>query len=210
MHQYIRIYALLAMLAVTLPATVQAEDNGMTARGIFTLLPASIFENTAEGLSDAEKQQLLAEGHTEFWEVAGETEDVIVFAALPFRDSAVALRLFRNTADGSVEAAIGTLGGPICTMELWRVDASGRMVPIDTPPEPDIRDFLDQGQKLPPDINPTVLICLGLGGLKAEPVFWNSSGMAHVPLANEVSFQWNGKAFEKQVTPRKEQSGERP
>ena len=28
--------------------------------------------------------------------------------------------------------------------------------------------------------------------------------------ANDVSFQWNGKAFEKQVTPRKEQSGERP
>ena len=63
---------------------------------------------TGRCLSDAEKQQLLAEGHTEFWEVAGETEDVIVFAALPFRDSAVALRLFRNTADGSVEAAIGT------------------------------------------------------------------------------------------------------
>ena len=60
MHQYIRIYALLALLAVTLPATAQAEDNGMTARGIFTLLPASIFENTAEGLSDAEKQQLQA------------------------------------------------------------------------------------------------------------------------------------------------------
>ena len=59
MHQYIRIYALLALLAVTLPATAQAEDNGMTARGIFTLLPASIFENTAEGLSDAEKQQIL-------------------------------------------------------------------------------------------------------------------------------------------------------
>ena len=99
---------LLALLAIVPPTTADAEDNGMTARGIFTQLPASIFENTAEGLSDADKQQLLTEGHTEFWEIAGETEDVIVFAALPFRDSAVALRLFRNTADGSVEAAIGT------------------------------------------------------------------------------------------------------
>ena len=210
MWNYMRIAALLALLAIVPPTTADAEDNGMTARGIFTQLPASIFENTAEGLSDADKQQLLTEGHTEFWEIAGETEDVIVFAALPFRDSAVALRLFRNTADGSVEAAIGTLGGPICTMELWRVDASGRMVPIDTPPEPDIKDFLGQGRKLPPDVNPTVLICLGLGGLKAEPVFWNSSGMTQVPLANDVSFQWTGKCVEKQVSPHKEQTGERP
>ncbi|WP_241160213.1 hypothetical protein [Desulfovibrio sp. ZJ369] len=201
----LRIAAFLFMLIPLLAAArAQAEDNGMTARGLFTLLPVSIFENTAEGLSESEKQQLLAEGHTEFWEIAGETEDVIVFAALPFRDSAVALRLFRNSADGSVEAAVGTLGSPICTMELWRVDSSARMVPIDTPPEPDISEFLGQGQKLPQDVNPTVLICLGQGGLKAQPVFWNSSGMAHVPLANDVSFQWNGKAFEKRVFPHKE------
>lgn len=195
---------LLLLLPLLAPARAHAEDNGMTARGLFTLLPVSIFENTAEGLSESEKQQLLAEGHTEFWEIAGETEDVIVFAALPFRDSAVALRLFRNSADGSVEAAVGTLGSPICTMELWRVDSSARIMPIDTPPEPEISDFLGQGQTLPRNVNPTVLICLGLGGLKAQPVFWNSSGMAHVPLANDVSFQWNGKAFEKRVFPHKE------
>lgn len=195
---------LLALLPLLAPAWTRAEDNGMTARGLFTLLPVSIFENTAEGLSESEKQQLLAEGHTEFWEIAGETEDVIVFAALPFRDSAVALRLFRNSDDGSVEAAVGTLGSPICTMELWRVDRSARMVPIDTPPEPDISEFLSQGQKLPRDVNPTVLICLGLGGLKAQPVFWNSSGMAQVTLAHDVSFQWNGKAFEKRILPHKE------
>lgn len=194
--------AILALLLAAAPAL--AEDNGMTARGIFAQLPESLFENTAEGLSPAEKQQLLAEGHTEFWEVAGETESVMVFAALPFRDSAVALRLFRNTADGSVEAAIGTLGGPMCTMELWRVDSSGRTVPIDTPPEPDIAEFLGPEQKLPPDVNPTVLICLGLGGLKAQPLFWTSSGMAHVPLAHDISFQWNGKAFEKHILPHKE------
>lgn len=210
MWNCMRLVALLTLLAIMPSAAARAEDNGMTARGIFATLPVSIFENTAEGLSEADKQRLLTEGHTEFWEIAGETEDVMVFAALPFRDSAVALRLFRNTADGSTEAAIGTLGVPICTLELWRVDATGRMVPVVTPPEPDIREFLDQGRQLPRDINPTVLICLGLGGLKAEPVFWNSSGMTQVPLAHDVSFQWNGRNFEKQVHPHRAQTGEQP
>ena len=39
------------------------------------------------------------------------------------------------------------------------------------------------------------------GGLKAQPLFWTSTGMAHVPVDNDVSFQWNGKSFEKLVQP---------
>lgn len=183
------------------PDEALAEDNGMTARGVFSMLPPSIFENTAEGLPKEEKQRLLTEGHSEFWEVAGESEDVIVFSALPFHDSAVALRLFRNVDDGSVQAAIGTLGAAICTLELWRVDDSGRAVPVDTPPEPAISEFLDQGQSLPPDIEPDVLMCLGLGGLKAQPVFWDSRGMTQIPLAHDVSYQWTGRAFVKEVSP---------
>lgn len=179
-----------------------AEDNGATARGVFTILPTGIFETTAEGLSDADKQQLLMDGRTEFWEIAGETPDVLVFATLPFRDRAVGLRLFRNSGDGSTVVAVGTLGEPICTVELWRLDLSGRLVPVDTPPEPDVREFLARGQKLPRGTTPTVLICLGMGGLKASPVFWNSRGQASVPLRNNISYQWTGTGFEKQVTPR--------
>lgn len=196
---------LLAALALLLPlagGAARAEDNGATARGLFTMLPTSIFETTAEGLSEAEKQQLLTEGRTEFWEISGETPDVLVFASLPLRDRAVGLRLFRNVADGSTDVAVGTLGEPICTVELWRQDVSGRIVPIDTPPEPDAREFLGKGQKLPGNVMPTVLICLGLGGLKAEPVFWSSKGKVDLPLANEVSYQWTGQGFEKRVTPR--------
>ena len=195
----------LALVLAAASAPALAQESCPTAREIFAMLPESIFENTVEGLSPSEKQNLLARGHSEFWEVAGETEDVLVLAALPFHDTAVALRLFRNQADGFIMAAVGTLGGPVCTMELWHIDRSGRAVPADTPQEPDIAEFLGQEQKLPPDVNPTVMICLGLGGLRAQPLFWTSSGMAHVPLANDISFQWNGKAFEKHISPHGEQ-----
>lgn len=198
-----RALALALLVALAVAGIARGEDNGATARGMFTMLPTTIFETTAEGLSEAEKQQLLLEGRTEFWEISGETPDVLVFASLPFRDRAVGLRLFRNEEDGSTEVAVGTLGEQICTVELWRQDISGRVVPVDTPPEPDAREFLGKGQKLPGNVMPTVLICLGLGGLKAEPVFWSSKGKVDLPLANEVSYQWTGKGFEKQVTPRK-------
>ena len=199
------VLALAAISALALaPAESGAAGQERNAREVFASLPESIFENTPEGLGPAEKQKLLANGQADFWEVAGETEDVMVFATLPFHDVAVALRLFRHSDNGTVDAAVGTLGGPVCTVELWRMDASGRLVPVDTPPEPPVEEFLGKDQKLPPDVKATVMICLGLGGLRAQPLFWTSTGMAHVPVANDIGYQWNGKNFEKHVQPHSE------
>ena len=181
-----RVFFCLLMLMLLVPSAGLAQESALTAGEAFGELPTSIFENTAEGLEDEDKQQLLEEGQSEFWELAGESRDVIVFRALPFRDSGVALRLFRDADDGSAVAAIGTLGTELCTVELWRVDASGRTVPVDVPQEPDIQEFFAKGQPVPDDVNPSVLICLGMGGLRAHPVFWNKTGMLYLPLANEI------------------------
>lgn len=177
------------------------QTERLTARHFFATLPTGIFETTAEGLDESQKQELLVNGKTDFWELAGETDNVIVFTALPFRDSGVAVRLFRNDQDGSVLAAVGTLGGEMCTVELWRMDRNGRTIPVDTPQEPSVREFFAKDAALPKDINPSVSICLGRGGLVARPIFWNASGMVHVPLTNDVSYQWDGRHFQKQVQP---------
>ena len=202
-----RVFFCLLMLMLLGPSVGLAQESALTAREAFSALPTSIFENTAEGLEDEDKQQLLEEGQSEFWELAGESRDVIVFRALPFRDSGVALRLFRDADDGSAVAAIGTLGTELCTVELWRVDASGRTVPVDVPQEPDIPEFFAKGQPVPDDVNPSVLICLGMGGLRAHPVFWNKTGMLYLPLANEIGYRWDGHRFQKVVRPHAEGSG---
>lgn len=189
-----RVFFCLLMLMLLGPSAGLAQESALTAREAFSALPTSIFENTAEGLEDEDKQQLLEEGQSEFWE-------------LPFRDSGVALRLFRDADDGSAVAAIGTLGTELCTVELWRVDASGRTVPVDVPQEPDIQEFFAKGQPVPDDVNPSVLICLGMGGLRAHPVFWNKTGMLYLPLANEIGYRWDGHRFQKVVRPHAEGSG---
>lgn len=196
-----RCFFCLLLLMLLCPAGGMAGESALTAREAFSALPTSIFENTAEGLEDEAKQRLLEEGQTEFWELAGESRDVIVFRSLPFRDGGVALRLFRDADDGSAVAAIGTLGSELCTVELWRVDASGRTVPVDTPQEPDIREFFAPGQTLPEGVAPSVLICLGMGGLRATPVFWNSTGMVYLPLAHDIGYRWDGHRFQKVVRP---------
>lgn len=195
----IRLGFTLTLLAMLLAQTVKAEDYGHTARGMFALLPPSIFENTPEGLSEAARQDLLHTGKSEFWEIAGETADVLVLAQLPFRDKSVAFRLFRNDVDGSTEVAVGTLGSPICTVELWRVDGAGRVLPVDTPPEPGINEFFRKKRKRDP--GETVLVCLGPGGLAARPVFWSKKGITEPEVDYEISYVWSGSGFEKKIRP---------
>lgn len=204
MRHCVWISALLGVFMFALSFTIAGAEQGagINAKGFFALLPPSIFENTVEGLSETEKQRLLVDGQAEFWHLADETDDVLVFSSLPFHDSTVALRLFRNTADNSCIAAIGTTDGPLCTMELWRMDNSGRIVPIDAPAEPDIREFLEPGRLLPDGINPFALICLDTEGVRAQPLFWSSRGLADMSVANDIRYQWTGTAFEKQILPK--------
>jgi hypothetical protein len=201
--RHLRHAAWLCFLAFCLaPRCVLAGESSrdVSAREVFTLLPDTIFENTVEGLGEGEKQRLLADGQAEFWQLAEETKDSLLFSALPFHDSAVALRLFYGTGGDFCLAATGTIGGPLCTLELWRVDSAGRIVPVDGPSEPDIRDFLDAGQVLPRDIQPSAILCLDFDGLKAQPLFWSSAGLVDLPVAREVRYQWNGSSFEKLIT----------
>lgn len=191
--------AILALLCNSLAAAAQSSD--LTARNAFSLIPPSIFENTPTGLDETGKQALLQTGSSQSWEISGETGDVIVFAELPFKERAVALRLFKNFEDGSVAAAIGTLGDPVCTVELWQIDSAGRVVPIDTPPEPSIHEFFSKKRNPPKSQQNSVMICLGLGGLWAKPVFWNEYGIIEPKIDKEISYQWTGRDFSKVVKP---------
>lgn len=164
------------------------------------MLPTSIFENTPEGMTEHDKQELLITGKSEYWEIAGESPDVLVFTTLPFRDSSIGMRLFRNSQDSSVEVAIGTLGEPVCSVELWRLDSSGRLVPVDTPAEPDVREFFVPGHALSPRIQHSVLICLGDGGLSARPVFWNNRGILPAQIDNNIDYVWTGQNFKKKIS----------
>jgi hypothetical protein len=192
------LFCLLACCVV--PARALAGDErDISPREVFALLPGTIFENTVEGLSEGEKQRLLAEGQAEFWQLAEETEDSLLFSALPFHDSAVALRLFHAASGDFCLAVAGTIGGPLCTLEFWRIDNAGRIVPVEAPSEPDIRDFLEDGQVLPKNIQPSTILCLDFDGLKAQPLFWSSAGLVDVSVARQVRYHWNGSGFEKQL-----------
>ncbi|MGJ3521432.1 hypothetical protein ACR4XJ_00185 [Nitratidesulfovibrio sp. D1] len=217
MHRILRTAALLVSLTVTLTAalavgtgvtlgatTARAAGGQITALDMFRMLPATIFENTAEGLSDEEKQQLADEGETGFWAVIESTPEHFEVGALPMLDTRVSVRVFRAD-NGDTLAAMGVKNGEACALELWRRKPDGRLAPAATPEEPDIAEFFAPGHKLPPGTSPSVMLCLGENDLEARALLWTSTGLAQVKFDHRVLYRWNGSTFSKVVLPVSEQ-----
>lgn len=171
--------------------------DGPGARSVFWRLPTTIFDNTVPGLSESEKYELLVQGATDHWAIRHSSHDTLEIAEVPGGDATVLLRLFRG--QGYLLAAIGTDSGPVCSTELWRLDARGGAEPVDTPPEPDILDFFAPGTRIPPDVTASLPFCVRPEGLEVRPLFWTSIGLAHVPVDNAVFYVWTGAKFSKRI-----------
>ena len=187
---------LFAGFAVEQAASVRAAEP-VAALEIFRLLPATIFENTLEGMDADEKERLLDYGKSEYWILLPDSRDDLELVSLPFGDTRVFLHAYREDGGGTL-ALIGSRSEDICTLELWRMD-QGNFAPVDSPPEPPVADFFAKGNRMPKDVQASVLFCLDGQGLEAQAVFWNRQGRAHVPVDNEVRYEWNGRLFEKRV-----------
>lgn len=177
--------------------------NPLSARDVFIRLPESIFESTEEGLTEQDKNDLLNCGRSEFWEIIQETPDDMIFSSLPFGEKTVGLRLYRNDEDGSVNIAAGPMDEAVCTVEFWKSDVHGRLVPVEGPEEPPVGEFFKKGAKIPGKAQTTILICLDTEGIVAKPVFWNKKGILDVPVDNQILFNWQNGKFSKEIRPKR-------
>lgn len=201
-HRNMRAVVLLVALAVTASGigAARAAGGDVTALEMFRQLPATIFENTAEGLKEEEKQQLIDEGETDFWAIVDNSPESLVLGALPQLDTRVSVRVFRAD-NGDTLAAVGVRNGEACALELWRRKADGRLVPAATPDEPDISEFFAAGHKTPANTSPSVMLCLDGDELEARALLWTATGLAQVPFDHSVRYRWNGSTFTKMVLP---------
>lgn len=178
---------------------VFAEDVGPTARGLFMLLPSSIFEESPEGLTESAKEDLLNDGKSDYWEITEEDPDTLVFNALPFNERSISLRLFRDYENGKVLAIFGTAGETPCALELWQVDMTGRAVPAEAPHEPQLREFYKKKAKIQAKDHYSIFLCLKGDKLEAAPYIYRGGELRPALVDNKITYAWDGKTFEKKI-----------
>ena len=190
---------LLASALLPMPLAHAAERHIPSALDIFRLLPTSVFENTPEGLSDEEKQQLINKGHTSLWRMLPVDTDELKIESMPIAGSEVTIRLFHEQNASVV--AVGAESRDGCAVELWRYDAQGRLVPHPLPQEPNIADFFAP-DATPKGLASSVLFCLSGTVLRAYPLLAGPQGPdPTIQPLNAVFFRWTRAGFEKAAVP---------
>lgn len=196
----LRLIVLGALAVCVLHTGTARAERFLSAMDIFARLPVTFFEDTAEGLSEEERDQLVSTGRCPYWQVISESSDSLVLASRPFGETEVTLRVFRG-GDHDFVAAIGTSATPMCALELWGLGSAGGLVPVSTPPDPPLSDYLTKNPRLPRDVSPAIVFCLNADGLETRPLFWGPEGLLNIPLDRRVDFVWQHGAFKKVMTP---------
>lgn len=196
------VYAALLCLSTTFAIFFQPSDaqaQTLSAMEIFARLPITLFEDTPEGLSSDERNQLVERGECAYWIVSSESADKLVLLSRPFGETRVTLQVFRGGENGFV-AAIGNSSSPICALELWELDGAGGLVPISTPKDPAIAEFFDPGYRLPRSISPVTLFCLADNALESRPLFWGPEGLMNITPTRQVRYTWKDGQFKKEIS----------
>ncbi len=101
-------------------ADVGPADEPM--RAVLARLPAAIFDDTTEGLSEPDKRTLLLTGASDFFQLEEPATD---FVRVRYRDGQVDLRRF-SRADGGAVIAVATANLRARSFGLWRISAADK------------------------------------------------------------------------------------
>ncbi len=188
-----RKYVFLVLLVFWVSGAKYALGFVLTPLEAFARIPLNFFENTVEGLTEEQKNELLLWGRTAPWYIKDAGSEHMVLESSVAPENQVLVQLFPS--EHSLVLAIGTDAGPLCAMELWQLDEHGRVVPYPQPEEPSVFDFFLDKRYLPPDVSASMFFCVRRGGLEAVPLFWNSTGIAFVSVQNAMYYVWDGNRF---------------
>lgn len=186
---------LLLVLLVPEPAAAKGQE---TAASLFRQLPTTIFDNTAQPLSEDGKEQLLDQGYAGEWVIVHAEPDAMEISLPSSLDGEVMIRLYRGKQGGVI--ALGANSGGTCAAELWAYDRKGALLPDAGPEDPPATDFFQAGHPLPPGITLTTRLCLEGRALEMKPLFWDRKGPVEMVVDNRVFYLWDGNAFIRKIT----------
>ena len=87
-------------------------------KSLFRLSPLSVFENTADGLTSAEKEALIKDGKSESWEITEETNTRMALNSSS--NDAVELHYFKNKNPSGGTLGITAVNGQTSNLQLWK------------------------------------------------------------------------------------------
>ena len=180
---------------------IPSEDSPQfTAAQFLAQLPASIFDNTAEGMSEPDKQHLLEQREAGGWKIIRQTDTNLVVSDTDSGQSTVQLMVYATPPDQLI--AVHTQNGQNTSLDFWRYTAASRqLTQLGLSPSffPQItgNDFLVAEEKLPDTYQATLIYTMNEDGtISVEPYTWMESVFEERTLRYAIRLTWDGKKFQ--------------
>ena len=191
---------LLPGLCFSAVAAARAEDRAsMGAAALMRFLPASIFDNTPEPISQEDLDLLLTRGYIDNWVVAESSRNSLRMTATGDSPGEVLVQVLR--ASPRTIVILGARSDDTCAAELWEWKPGGGLVPYAAPPGPSAPEFFALTRNVPRNIIASYSLCLEAGMLEAVPRFWNAAGPVDITPDNRIFYIWNGENFVQRAAP---------
>ena len=180
--------------------TTATEEQGkdLSMESLFKLSPLSVFENTTEGLSSAEKESLIKDGKSESWEITEKTKTRLTMNSSS--NDAVELHYFKNKNSPGGTLGVTTLTGQTSTLRLWKY--SNNNLEKEDNPIISANDFVSEKDKLPDSFQPQLQYSfVDDEKIKVSLYTWMVNEFEKRKVVNKVFLNRAGDKFTKEILP---------
>lgn len=165
---------------------------------LFTVAPISLFDNTTEGISLEEMNDLVNKGESATWQISYKSEQKITITCkYPF--SEISLFLLHHNDGGAVLISY-TVNEQVSTVETWKKNDHNILEKIDLVPITFANDFFFEQNQFDEiskyDGNVYYFVAIESMTIKAGLNIWNEKVFENTEVDYDISFTWNGTTFD--------------
>ncbi len=166
-------------------------------KSLFRLSPLSVFENSTDGLTSAQKEALIKVGKSESWEVTEETNSRMALNSSS--NDAVELHYFKNKNSSGGTLGITTINGQTSNLQLWKYSNS-KLEKENNTIKTSANDFVSEKDKLPDSFQPQLQYSfIDDEKIEVSLYTWMVNEFEKRKVINKVFLKWDGDEFTKEV-----------
>ncbi len=177
-----------------------AEEIKIDIKALFQLSPLSIFDDTTEGLSLSEKNDLLEKGESDTWKIIEESETKLIIRC-KYPSSEVTFRFLhkKDSLDGLLFATV--VNERNSKLHSWNyTHEDNSLQAAEVLNKYTANDFVSKEDKFPDSYSSVMYyVFIDDHTIEVSPHTWMDEEFENREIINKIYLKWNGEEFEEEI-----------
>ncbi len=184
-----------------------ANGEPINIKSLLNLSPTSIFDGTAAGINEVEKNALFQKGKSASWEIMEETETRLAIKGEG--NDVVKLYFLKNKYNADGLLAVETTNGKTTAIDLWKyLSNNNGLEKSSSLKKFSANDFVSASDHLPDSYQPKLHYqFIDDQTIEVSLYTWMDKEFENREIINSIFLKWNGENFEETIVNNKQAKG---